>query len=170
MITPLLLWRNPPHLPLHDWQRKELRWPRVSFQYKVCQKQNKLLGTHLPSPEQWFHILLIKPSTSQETIQGIDLHFSNAQNKIVSFEEVEKVKQTKIYLIYNFLVAQILWFLRNCHKELWDIHNLKMSWKSSNGWHECEGQWFGSRFLRRDLQNTKLVQLLHADKNYFYQR
>ena len=72
----------------------------------------------------------------------------------VSFEKVEKLVQTKIYLIYNFLIAQILWFLWNCHKELRDIYNLKMSWKSSNGWYECEGQWFGSRFLRSDLQNT----------------
>lgn len=89
-----------------------------------------------------------------------------------SFEEVEKVMQTKIYLIYNILVAQILWLLRflwNCHKELRDIHNLKMSWKLSNGWYECEGQWFGSRFLRRDLQNTTLVQLLYPSKEDFYQ-
>lgn len=79
---PLLSWRsrrNPPHLPLHDWQRIELRWSRVSFQYKLCQRQSR----HPPSLVQWFHILVIKPSTSQETIQGKELQFSNAQNKII---------------------------------------------------------------------------------------
>lgn len=77
--------------------------------------------------------------------------------------------QTKIYLIYNFLVAQILRFLWNCHKELRDIHNLKMNWKFSDGWYECEGQWFGSRFLKRDLKNTKSDQLLYPNKEDFYQ-
>lgn len=74
--------RNSLHLPLHNWQRTELRWWRVSFRYKLCQRQSKLLSRHLPSLAQWFHISVTKPSTSQETIQGKELQFSNAQNKI----------------------------------------------------------------------------------------
>lgn len=65
-----------------------------------------------------------------------------------------KISTRKFYLIYNFLIAQIFRLLWNCHKELRDIYNLKMSGKLSNGWHKCEGQWFGFRFLRCDLQNT----------------
>lgn len=82
---PLLSWRsrrNSLHLPLHNWQRTELRWWRVSFRCKLCQRQSMLLSRHLPSLAQWFHILVTKPSTSQETIQGKELQFSNAQNKI----------------------------------------------------------------------------------------
>lgn len=83
-------------------------------------------------------------------------------------QKEQKINETEeVYLICNFLIAQILWLLWNCHKVLGDIHNLKMSWKPSNGWYKCEGQWFGSRFLRTELQNTELVQLFNWTKRYF---